>query len=175
MSDNKQNPQQGRRLPVRKTATGNQHPVRQNKQSDNPESLYAQTVGKNGPILEQDNILHESLETFIHEKIVERPLHVKGFGAFGHFETLNSRANIPSFPFFSKLVKPFLSRSVFRSGRVIRALRIHRETFVDFQQSSIQTPESSTLFATIFQSFCCATLCVFQRVSRHYHHHHAIT
>lgn len=51
MSDNKQNPQQGRRLPVRKTATGNQHPVRQNKQSDNPESLYAQTVGKNGPIL----------------------------------------------------------------------------------------------------------------------------
>lgn len=102
MSDNKQNPQQGRRLPVRKTATGNQHPVRQNKQSDNPESLYAQTVGKNGPILEQDNILHESLETFIHEKIVERPLHVKGFGAFGHFETLNSMSKYTKLPFLQQ-------------------------------------------------------------------------
>ncbi|MBD3919262.1 catalase [Paenibacillus sp. PR3] len=51
---------------------------------------HSQTVGERGPILEQDSMLHETLETFVHEKILERPVHVKGFGAFGYFETLHS-------------------------------------------------------------------------------------
>lgn len=54
--------------------------------------MYSQTVGERGPVLEQDNILHETLETFIHKKILERPVHVKGFGAFGYFETAYSMA-----------------------------------------------------------------------------------
>ncbi|WP_440895889.1 catalase [Amphibacillus sp. Q70] len=104
MSDNKQNPQQAKQIPVRKKAlaAGNKQPVRQHKQSDNPAPSYSQTVGKNGPILEQDNILHEKLETFIHEKIVERPLHVKGFGAFGYFETLNSMSEYTKLPFLQQ-------------------------------------------------------------------------
>ncbi|GIN74197.1 catalase [Bacillus sp. J14TS2] len=102
MSDNKNNPQQGRRLPVRKPATENQQPDRQHQQSVNPESLYSQTVGKDGPILEQDNILHESLETLVHEKIVERPLHVKGYGTFGYFETLNSMSKYTKLPFLQQ-------------------------------------------------------------------------
>lgn len=53
---------------------------------------HSQTVGERGPILEQDSKLHETLETFVHEKILERPVHVKGFGAFGYFETLHSMA-----------------------------------------------------------------------------------
>lgn len=53
-------------------------------------SRYSQTVGDRGPILEQDTMLHEKNETFIHETILERPLHVKGFGAFGYFETHHS-------------------------------------------------------------------------------------
>lgn len=53
---------------------------------------YSQTVGERGPILEQDSMLHETLEAFVHEKILERPVHVKGFGAFGYFETLHSMA-----------------------------------------------------------------------------------
>lgn len=52
--------------------------------------LHAQTVGARGPVLDQDNILHETLETFVHAKIPERAVHVKGFGAFGHFKTTNS-------------------------------------------------------------------------------------
>ncbi|MED4071995.1 catalase [Priestia endophytica] len=59
-------------------------------QGDIPASLHSETVGKRGPILEQDNILHETLENFVHEKIVERPVHVKGYGAFGYFQTLHS-------------------------------------------------------------------------------------
>ncbi|MCJ8010216.1 catalase [Paenibacillus sp. KQZ6P-2] len=55
-------------------------------------ALHSQTVGERGPVLEQDNILHETLETFIHTKILERPVHVKGYGAFGYFQTVHSMA-----------------------------------------------------------------------------------
>ncbi|MDR9856391.1 catalase [Paenibacillus sp. VCA1] len=57
---------------------------------DMPASLHSQTVGDRGPVLEQDNMLHETLETFIHAKIPERPVHVKGYGAFGYFQTVHS-------------------------------------------------------------------------------------
>ncbi len=50
--------------------------------------LHSQTVGSRGPVLEQDSVLHEALQQFIHEKILERPVHVKGFGAFGYFQTI---------------------------------------------------------------------------------------
>jgi len=53
-------------------------------------TLHSQTVGERGPVLTQDSILHETLETFIHTKILERPVHVKGFGAFGFFQTMQS-------------------------------------------------------------------------------------
>ena len=44
-----------------------------------PAKFHSQTVGSRGPVLEQDSVLHESLQQFIHEKILERPVHVKGF------------------------------------------------------------------------------------------------
>ncbi|SHH52213.1 catalase [Sporobacter termitidis DSM 10068] len=52
----------------------------------------SQTVGERGPVLMQDSILHEALEIFVNKKIPERPVHVKGFGAFGTFQTVNSMA-----------------------------------------------------------------------------------
>lgn len=51
---------------------------------------HSQTVGDRGPVLKQDSILHETLETFVHTKIIERPVHVKGYGAFGYFQTEHS-------------------------------------------------------------------------------------
>ena len=60
---------------------------------------HSQTVGARGPVLEQDSTLHESLEIFIHTKIPERPVHVKGFGAFGNFQTLNSMREYTSLCF----------------------------------------------------------------------------
>ncbi|MCR8656533.1 catalase [Paenibacillus endoradicis] len=59
-------------------------------QEDVPAALHSQTVGPRGPILEQDSKLHETMEIFIHTKIIDRPVHVKGYGAFGYFETINS-------------------------------------------------------------------------------------
>ena len=58
--------------------------------NDESAKLHSQTVGFRGPVLEQDGILHETLQEFIHEKILERPVHVKGFGAFGYFQTIYS-------------------------------------------------------------------------------------
>lgn len=59
---------------------------------DVPAAFHSQTVGEDGPVLEQDNIMHETLETFIHSKIPERPVHVKGYGAFGYFHTIHPMA-----------------------------------------------------------------------------------
>ncbi|MGN4422403.1 catalase [Bacillus cereus group sp. MYBK30-1] len=60
----------------------------QNRELNEPAKLHSQTVGSRGPVLKQDSVLHEALQEFIHEKILERPVHVKGFGAFGYFQTI---------------------------------------------------------------------------------------
>ena len=57
---------------------------------DELKSRHSQTVGERGPVLEQDGILHEVLETFVHAKAIERAVHVKGFGAFGYFQPYRS-------------------------------------------------------------------------------------
>ncbi|AHA72477.1 catalase [Bacillus thuringiensis] len=62
----------------------------ENDERNEQAKLHSQTVGSRGPVLEQDSVLHESLQEFIHEKILERPVHVKGFGAFGYFQTIYS-------------------------------------------------------------------------------------
>ncbi|MED1270138.1 catalase [Bacillus mycoides] len=60
----------------------------ENGERNEQAKLHSQTVGSRGPILKQDNVLHETLQEFIHEKILERPVHAKGFGAFGYFQTI---------------------------------------------------------------------------------------
>ncbi|WP_144560188.1 catalase [Shouchella miscanthi] len=73
-----------------------------NWDQDQPARLHSQTIGKRGPIIKQDNIEHETLQTFIHEKIRERPVHVKGFGAFGYFETYYSMSLYTSLSFMQQ-------------------------------------------------------------------------
>ncbi|RKN75826.1 catalase [Paenibacillus ginsengarvi] len=68
-----------------------QHPYRK-WPANTSAPLHSQTVGPRGPVLEQDSLLHETLETFVHSKIIERPVHVKGCGAFGYFQTVHSMA-----------------------------------------------------------------------------------
>ncbi|MFD6211028.1 catalase [Peribacillus sp. NPDC060253] len=78
-------------------------PIKRNSppqwEGDIPAAFHSQTVGKRGPVTEQDSILHETLETFVHEKIIERPVHVKGFGAFGYFENMHSMAEYTKLSF----------------------------------------------------------------------------
>ncbi|NCB63233.1 MAG: catalase, partial [Clostridia bacterium] len=61
--------------------------------------LHAQTVGPCGPVVLQDQVLHESLSEFVHAKTVERAVHVKGWGAFGHFENSRSMSEYTMLPF----------------------------------------------------------------------------
>ena len=49
---------------------------------------HSQTVGDDGPVLVQDGILHERLETFVHQKGIERAVHTKGYGAMGIFQKM---------------------------------------------------------------------------------------
>lgn len=51
---------------------------------------FSQTVGADGPVLLQDTMLHETLETFVHSKELERVVHTKGYGAFGSFQLYQS-------------------------------------------------------------------------------------
>ncbi|MHB8063430.1 MAG: catalase [Ruminiclostridium sp.] len=84
--------------PIQKTPSENMMGNHYKSQSASPSwendrvlnTLHSQTVGKRGPVLEQDSVLHETLETFVHTKLLERPVHVKGFGAFGTFQAMHS-------------------------------------------------------------------------------------
>lgn len=62
---------------------------------------HSQTVGERGPVLAQDSTLHEALEVFISGKILERPVHVKGYGAFGTFRTASSMSEYTKLSFLA--------------------------------------------------------------------------
>lgn len=68
----------------------NSSQVPQNQCIPTCKTQHSQTVGCDGPVLLQDTSLHETLETFVHEKIIERSVHTKGYGAFGCFTTYQS-------------------------------------------------------------------------------------
>lgn len=67
--------------------------------SEKDNNFYSQTVGERGPVVMQDNLLHEKLGNFVHSKIIERQVHVKGYGAFGYFQTINSMTNYTKLSF----------------------------------------------------------------------------
>lgn len=56
----------------------------------NNDISHSQTVGVRGPVLVQDTVLHETLETFVFSTTLPRRLHTKGYGAFGYFYTTHS-------------------------------------------------------------------------------------
>ncbi len=60
------------------------------KQNMTSKVEHSLTVGADEPVLLQDTTLHETLETFVNEKILERAVHVKGYGAFGYFRCTRS-------------------------------------------------------------------------------------
>ncbi len=60
------------------------------KKTGKPEISHSQTVGVQGPVLLQDTVLHESLETFVFSTTLPRRIHTKGYGAFGYFYTTHS-------------------------------------------------------------------------------------
>ena len=64
--------------------------------------LHSQTVGPDGPVVLQDMALHETLIGFVHEKLVERAVHVKGWGAMGRFICEHDMSAYTMLPFLQR-------------------------------------------------------------------------
>jgi catalase len=75
--------------------SGGTHPQLTNQRGlavgDDENSLKA---GDRGPVLIEDHLLVEKLQHFDHERIPERIVHARGFGAKGYFELTSSLAGI---------------------------------------------------------------------------------
>ncbi|MCI8538317.1 MAG: catalase [Oscillospiraceae bacterium] len=63
-------------------------------------------MGSRGPVLLQDNILHETLAQFVHGQPVPRILHTKGYGAFGSFIPYQSMADCTALCFLQAANQP---------------------------------------------------------------------
>jgi catalase len=67
--------------------------------SDDQNSLK---VGDRGPTLLEDFVLREKIFHFDHERIPERVVHARGYGAHGYFETYDSLSDITSADLFQR-------------------------------------------------------------------------
>jgi catalase len=68
--------------------------------SDDENSLKA---GPRGPSLLEDHVLLEKIQHFDHERIPERIVHARGFGAHGYFELTNSLQGISRAAIFNEI------------------------------------------------------------------------
>lgn len=71
-----------------------------------PNTSHSQTVGVRGPVLVQDTVLHETLETFVYSTTLPRRIHTKGYGAFGYFCTTHSMKQYTKARFFQMPNQP---------------------------------------------------------------------
>ena len=62
-------------------------------------------VGRRGPILLEDYVLHESMAHFNRERIPERVVHAKGSGAFGTFTVTHYITKYTKAKMFSEIGK----------------------------------------------------------------------
>lgn len=81
----------------RKLTTASGKPYAENENS--------QSVGKRGPLLLQDFVLHEKMAHFNRERIPERVVHAKGTGAFGTFTVTHDITKYTKAKIFNKIGK----------------------------------------------------------------------
>ncbi len=67
--------------------------------SDDQNSLKA---GPRGPVLLEDFVLREKIFHFDHERIPERVVHARGYGAHGYFETYDSLTDLTAMDIFAR-------------------------------------------------------------------------
>ena len=60
-------------------------------------------VGPRGPVLLEDFILREKINHFDHERIPERVVHARGYGAHGYFELTSSLSDISKAAIFQRV------------------------------------------------------------------------
>ncbi len=117
--------------------------------SDNQNTLRQ---GARGPALLEDFVMREKLFRFDHERIPERVVHARGFGAHGYFETYESLKDITKADLFQRAGE---KTPVFVRFSTVAAARVHLiwlETFADSQSSSIPKKAIGTSLAIISRS-----------------------
>ena len=82
--------------------------------SDDQNSLK---VGRRGPTLLEDHHFREKIFHFDHERIPERVVHARGFGAHGFFEAYESLADITKADLFQRPGADRSVRAVLHGGR----------------------------------------------------------
>ena len=88
--------------------------------SDDQNSLK---IGARGPTALVDFHFREKLFHFDHERIPERVVHARGFGAHGYFENYESLADITKADLFQR---PKEKTPVFGASRQSRATKVRR-------------------------------------------------
>src|SRR4051795_3373853 len=68
-----------------------------------PDNDHSLKVGPRGPVLLEDFHLREKIMPFDHERIPERVVHARGFGAHGYFENYESLADVTRAALFQRV------------------------------------------------------------------------
>ncbi len=93
---------------------GRYHPPSTTRDAGSPVSSdeFSLTAGSGGPNLLQDTYLIDKLAHFVRERVPDRVYHVKGGGAFGHFEVTDDVTPWTKAAFLSKVGKrtPLIAR-----------------------------------------------------------------
>ena len=86
--------------------------------ADNQNSV---TAGARGPILMQDYQLIEKLAHQNRERIPERTVHDKGWGAYGSFTVTHDVTKYTRVKVFSEVGKRLLGQVLYRGGQLAKA------------------------------------------------------
>lgn len=99
-TDPKNNPGQGGE--THQQATGNTSTLTTQQGGPIADDQNSLKAGARGPTLMEDHILREKLFHFDHERIPERVVYARGFGAHGYFETTDTLEDITCADIFQR-------------------------------------------------------------------------
>ena len=94
-------------------------------------------LGSRGPTALEDFHLREKIFHFDHERIPERVVHARGFGAHGYFENYDSLAEITKADLFQRRRRERPRLCAFRPSPATRARPTWPATCADLRSSSI--------------------------------------
>lgn len=107
-------------------------------------------AGERGPTLHEDFLFQEKLAHFDRERIPERVVHARGYGAHGEFRVYKSLAHLTKAPSCKTQTRLHLYSCASHRWQVQGAPTRPIEMYGDLRQSSIPRKETSTSSETTF-------------------------
>ena len=116
--------------------------------SDDQNSLK---IGARGPTALEDFHFREKIFHFDHERIPERVVHARGFGAHGFFENYESLADVTRADLFQRPAKKLPLSCVSPPSPATKARPTWRAMYAASQSSFIRNKATGILSATTFR------------------------